>query len=93
MRNLILGLLAAGGLVAIGSAPAEAVGTRYPFCMQGREAPGLSDCNYTSYEQCAATASGRFLYCMANPYFIPSGYDQRGYRGRHRAHYLYDPAY
>jgi hypothetical protein len=31
MRNVALALLAAGGLAMVGSAPAEAVGTRYPF--------------------------------------------------------------
>ena len=90
MRNLVLALAAAGGLAVAGSAPAEAVGTRYPFCMQGDEAPALSDCRYTSYEQCAATASGRFLYCMENPYYSPG--DPRGYRSRHRVRSAY-PAY
>jgi hypothetical protein len=80
MRNAVLFLLAASGLVMAGSAPAEAVGTRYPFCIQGNEFPGLSNCTFTSYEQCQATASGRFLYCVENPYFNPGG-DPRGYRG------------
>ena len=88
MRNVVLALAAAGGLAVIGSAPAEAVGTRYPFCLQGDESPALSDCNYTSYQQCEATASGRFLYCMANPYFIPGGgYGPR--RDRHRVRYVH----
>jgi hypothetical protein len=82
MRNLILALLAAGGVAVIGAAPAQAVGTRYPFCMQGQDAPGLSDCKYTSYQQCQATASGRFLYCIENPYYNAGGdADPRGYRG------------
>jgi len=59
MRNVVLALLAAGGLAMVGSAPAEAVGTRYPFCLQGDEHPGLSNCTFTSYEQCQASASGR----------------------------------
>jgi hypothetical protein len=58
MRNLVLALLAAGGLAMIGAAPAQAVGTRYPFCIQGQDNPGLSNCTFTSYEQCQATASG-----------------------------------
>jgi len=70
MRKAILAVLAAGGLAALGAAPAEAVGTRYPFCLQGDEYPGLSYCTFTSYEQCQATASGRFLYCIANPYYV-----------------------
>ena len=91
MRNLALALLAASGLVMIGSMPAGAVGSRYPFCMQGNDAPGLSDCSYTSYEQCQATASGRFLQCIQNPYYNPGGdYDPRAYRGpRARSVYPY----
>ena len=42
MRNVVLALLSAGGLAMVGAAPAEAVGTRYPFCIQGDENPGLS---------------------------------------------------
>ena len=60
MRRAILAVLTASGLAALGAAPAEAVGTRYPFCIQGDEYPGLSNCTFTSYEQCQATASGRF---------------------------------
>jgi uncharacterized protein DUF3551 len=83
MRNVALALLAAGGLAAIGTAPAEAVGTRYPFCIQGDEYPGLSNCTFTSYQQCQATASGRFLYCIANPYYADTDEreDPRAYRG------------
>jgi hypothetical protein len=82
MRSVVLALLAAGGLAMLGAAPAGAVGSRYPFCIQGNEFPGLSNCTFTSYEQCQATASGRFLYCVANPYYNPGGgLDPRGYRG------------
>ena len=69
MRNVILAVLAASGLAMIGTAPAEAVGSRYPFCIQGDEYPGLSNCTFTSYEQCQASASGRFLYCIENPFY------------------------
>ena len=68
-------LLALGGLaVMISAPPAEAARTRYPFCMQGASSPGLSNCTFTSLAQCQATASGRFLTCIANPF----------YKGRHR---------
>ena len=70
MRRAILAALTASGLAGFGAAPAEAVGTRYPFCIQGHAEPGLSNCTFTSYEQCQATASGRFLTCIANPYYI-----------------------
>ena len=86
MRRAILAVLAASGLAALSAVPAEAVGTRYPFGLQGDEYPGLSYCTFTSYEQCQATASGRYLTCIANPYYIgqseppPDGY--RPLRGR-----------
>ena len=73
MRSIFLGLLAAGGLAMVGMAPAEAVGSRYPFCLQGDDSPGLSNCTFTSYQQCQATASGRFLYCVANPFYAGGG--------------------
>lgn len=86
MRNLVVALLSAGGLAMVGAAPAEAVGTRYPYCIQGDEIPGLSQCNFTSYEQCQATASGRFLQCVQNPYYNGGDEgDPRAYRGRDRA--------
>jgi hypothetical protein len=88
MRNVVLALLAGGGLAVAGSAPAEAVGTRYPYCLQGSEYPGLSNCSFTSYAQCQATASGRLLYCVENPYYNPGG-DPRGYRGGDRARSVY----
>ncbi|QDW38548.1 DUF3551 domain-containing protein [Bradyrhizobium sp. KBS0727] len=81
MCRAILVLLAASGLAALGAAPAAAVGTRYPFCIQGDDQPGLSNCTFTSYEQCQATASGRRLWCIANPYYVgTSDAPTAGYR-------------
>ena len=90
MRHTTLLLAALSGLAALGARPAEAVGTRYPFCIQGDDQPGLSNCTFISYEQCAATASGRRLWCIPNPYYVgdsdaPTVYDRRlppppGYR-------------
>ena len=82
MRSVVLAVLSAGGLAMLGAVPAGAVGSRYPFCIQGNDYPGLSNCTFTSYEQCQASASGRFLYCVANPYYNPGGgLDPRVYRG------------
>ena len=85
MRNLVLALLAAGGFAVVGAAPAGAVGTRYPFCIQGEEYPGLSNCTFTSYEQCQASASGRRLWCIANPYYAGGSDGPVNYRGPGRA--------
>jgi hypothetical protein len=89
MRNAVLALLAASGLALVGTAPAEAVGTRYPFCIQGDEFPGLSNCSFTSYEQCEATASGRRLYCMANPYYKAGEPDPDPRHARHPVRSIY----
>jgi hypothetical protein len=79
MRNVVLALFAAGGLTIAAAAPAGAVGTRYPFCIQGDDQPGLSNCTFTSYAKCQATASGRRLWCIQNPYYDPG--DQRPVSG------------
>jgi uncharacterized protein DUF3551 len=83
MRNVVLALLAVCGFATFGTVPAEAIGTRHPFCMQGQGHLALSDCTWDSYQQCQATASGQRLYCIENPYFVAGG-DPRAYRGRHR---------
>ncbi len=69
MRRLILAAASAGALALIAATPAHAVGVRYPFCIQGNEYPGLSSCYFETYQQCLATASGRGLNCIANPYY------------------------
>jgi len=81
MHKLTLTLLTIAGLSTLGVAPAMAVGTRYPFCIQGDAYPGLSNCTFTSYEQCQATASGRRLACIANPYYVGDSDDPRANRG------------
>ena len=86
MRAFILAGIAAAGFASWGTAPAQAVGAAYPFCIQGDEYPGLSNCTFTSYEQCQATASGRFLTCIQNPYFNPEA-GLRSSRRRNGAYY------
>ena len=51
----------------------------YPYCLQGKDhgLPGL--CQFTSYQQCQASASGTFSYCGVNPRFA-YGWQQRGWR-------------
>jgi hypothetical protein len=41
----------------------------FPYCLQGRDygLPGL--CQFISYQQCEATASGTNSYCGINPRF------------------------
>ena len=66
VRALALSLLAASLYSSCGSAQ---VSTQYPFCLQGDDYPGWSNCSFTSFEQCQATASGTLDECMANPWY------------------------
>ena len=62
----------------------RAVGVRHAFCLQGQEYPGLSNCTFDTYAQCMATASGRLLTCVANPYFAGESDDPYAYQNRGR---------
>lgn len=73
MSKLIGAAAFAGlALAALTALPASAQASDpydYPYCLQGRDygLPGL--CQFTSYAQCQATASGTFSYCGENPRF------------------------
>jgi hypothetical protein len=84
MRRIVLAGLAATALTFACMMPAQAVGSRHAFCIQGNEYPGLSNCTFDSYDQCMASASGRFLYCVANPYFVGQSDDPYAYQNRNR---------
>jgi len=78
MRTMILAAVSMAALATFGTAPAHAVGVRYPFCIQGDRYPGLSNCSYPSYQACLATASGIGQSCIANPYYVGDN-DHRSY--------------
>ncbi|ABD87982.1 DUF3551 domain-containing protein [Rhodopseudomonas palustris] len=68
MRAALWALLALGAVSAIDTTPAEA--RDYPFCIKGYDYDQvLGDCSFMTYQQCQATASGRYAYCDTNPYF------------------------
>jgi uncharacterized protein DUF3551 len=85
MRHALVVSLAACTLAISATTSASAVGVRHPFCIQGNDHPALSSCTFDSYEACAASASGRFLYCIPNPYFSREGDAAYSYPARHRA--------
>lgn len=61
----ILTLLAAGTASLAGVEPAAAYD--YPWCVQGKDVGYPGDCSYTTYQQCQASASGRYASCGINP--------------------------
>jgi hypothetical protein len=85
-RQISLAVLATvSALTVIGSvtpAPAaEAIQDRY--CLQGRKWGYPGNCQFSTYQQCMATASGTNAYCGINP--MRAFADQ--HRGRHRSRY------
>jgi hypothetical protein len=60
-----LALVSASCAVIAGASPAAAFD--YPYCLQGKQTGIPGDCNYASYAQCMASASGRDAYCAINP--------------------------
>jgi hypothetical protein len=69
MRKAFFALLALSSVAAI-DATSSAEARDYPFCIKGREYDQvLGDCSFTTYQQCQATASGRYAYCDTNPYY------------------------
>ncbi|WP_108522646.1 DUF3551 domain-containing protein [Bradyrhizobium algeriense] len=68
--NWITTLLVLAAIQCPASAYAQ-VSTRFPFCLQGDDYPGWSNCSFISYQQCQASASGTFDECLANPWYQP----------------------
>ena len=71
MRIPALAILTTVMVLTAAPAPAQTYGGNYPVCLQQFRWGGSRDiyCNYTSMEQCAATASGLPAMCIINPYY------------------------
>ena len=71
-------------LTALPAAAQPADPYDYPYCLQGRDygLPGL--CQFTSYAQCQATASGQTASCYSNPYYSNVEPPARGNYSRRR---------
>jgi hypothetical protein len=86
MRHLAASLFLALTFATLTSAPSTAqIQDRY--CLQGRRWGYPGKCDFSTYQQCMATASGTPDYCGINPmraYGRQGGY--RSYR-----HYGYPP--
>lgn len=78
MRMIIAALSGAGFLaVALSASPAAA---QDRYCLQGRQWGYPGNCQFATYAQCMATASGTDAYCGINPSYAFA-------RQRHRGHY------
>ena len=66
---------------SISPVPAGAVQDRY--CLQGRIWGYPGNCQFSSYPQCMATASGTDAYCGINPQYLFARQRRRAYRDRY----------
>jgi hypothetical protein len=73
MRTLFLVLATSATIFATGATPVAArdrvtpvATSEYRYCLQGDDF-GAGDCEFASYAQCEAAASGRTATCAANP--------------------------
>ena len=74
MRTLFLVLATSATIFATGATPVVArdrvtpvPANEYRYCLQGDDFAGAGDCEFASYAQCEAAASGRTASCIANP--------------------------
>lgn len=86
MRSAFFAALVLGAAAALSNAPAQA-GER-AFCIKGQGIGSAhGDCSFDTYEQCLATASGRYNYCDANPFYqgyvVPAEPRRRKHRRYH----------
>jgi hypothetical protein len=67
MRHLFQPLFLAAAAVTLLSSFQPALAQDYKYCLQGREWGYPGNCQFSSYQQCMATASGTDSYCAINP--------------------------
>jgi uncharacterized protein DUF3551 len=69
MRSHLFAVTAALGILAGFGNVSPASAQDYPYCLQGRDWGYPGNCQFWTYQQCMATASGTFSYCGINPRF------------------------
>jgi hypothetical protein len=66
MRRSLTSLAALLAVACINGGATPAHAETYPVCLAGGSANAL-ECDYASFAQCRATASGGLGYCVTNP--------------------------
>jgi hypothetical protein len=77
MRKVIFTVLGAACLIGTWTLASPAVAQDYRYCLQGRQWGYPGNCQFTSYRQCMASASGTQAYCGINPRYA-FGSQRRG---------------
>ena len=66
MRRTPIALIVLVSLVSVSNLVTSAMAASYPVCLAGGSNNALR-CNYASFQECRASASGGLGYCVANP--------------------------
>ena len=86
MRNITLAIFSAAATLTVASAgsPALAGGRQQDtYCLQGKSYGYPGNCQFSTYEQCLATASGTNSGCGINPMRAYSTQQQQRGGGYH----------
>jgi hypothetical protein len=67
MRNPIGAALLTAFVLVVAAAASPASAYDYRYCLQGREWGYPGNCQFSTYRQCMATASGTYAHCGLNP--------------------------
>jgi Protein of unknown function (DUF3551) len=81
MRYFLL-ILLIGLSAATVTSTASAAQMRERYCLQGRTWGYPGNCQYWSYQQCMATASGTDAYCGIDPRYAYARQRRGWYHGR-----------
>jgi Protein of unknown function (DUF3551) len=67
MRQVLLaGLLSTAGFLATAT-PSWSASAQDRYCLQGAQQGYPGDCQFSTYDQCMASASGTNSFCGVNP--------------------------
>ncbi|HEY3794374.1 MAG TPA: DUF3551 domain-containing protein [Bradyrhizobium sp.] len=77
-KTMLLAAAAAVSFATLWTASSPAMAFGYKYCLQGRQWGYPGRCEFSTYRQCLATASGTASACGVNPAYA------YGYQGRYR---------
>jgi hypothetical protein len=83
MRHASLAILAAVSALAATASIYPAAAAQDTYCLQGPHWGYPGNCQFSSYAQCMASASGTYAYCGVNPMAAYARQPRERYRGRY----------
>jgi hypothetical protein len=79
-RPISFAVLAAVSTLTMAASTLPAPAAQDSYCLQGRKWGYPGNCQFSSYPQCMATASGTIAYCGINPRYAFARQQRGAYR-------------